>query len=359
VPEEVIVPELPPEEPPKEVVAEETPAEPEEVIVPELPPEKPLEEVGEEAAAEELPEEMVEEVVVEEPELEPIEEAAVEKAAVEEVKVVPSEEEEEARRLIEAREWKKVLEIGEPAVGPLIQALKEGDQSKRKKAGWILGEIGEPAVEPLLAALEEPETRETASQVLQKLGWETGDAAQKAQRLIAEGQWDDVAKMGGPAVGPSIKALEDEDDEVRRSAAAVLGTIGDEIAVAPLVKSLQDDDSEVRRRAARSLGIIRSDKAVEPLVLTLEDDDMDVRSRAAASLERLRWEPGDDRERAIYLIAKKQWYKLAEIGEAATGPLSSRLEDKDEEVRNEASWLLEEIGSAEDLDKLFHDLKDK
>jgi len=292
--------------------------------------------------------------VPEETELEPVEEVAVE-----EVEGVPSEEEEEARRLIEAREWKKVLEIGEPAVGLLIQALKESDKSKRKKAAWILEEIGEPAVEPLLAALDEPEAREAASQVLEKLGWDTGDAAQRAQRLIAEGQWDDVAKMGGPAVGLLIKALEDQDDEVRRSAAAVLGTIGDEKAVAPLVKSLQDDDSEVRRRAARSLGIIRSDKAVKPLVLTLEDDDADVRSRAAASLERLRWEPGDDRERAIYLIAKKQWYKLAEIGEAAAGPLNRRLEDKDEEVRNEASWLLEEIGSAEDLDKLFQDLKDK
>jgi hypothetical protein len=35
------------------------------------------------------------------------------------------------------------------------------------------------------------------------------------------------------------------------------------------------------------------------------------------------------------------------------------LEDKDEGVRNEASWLLEEIGSAEDLDKLFQELKEK
>ena len=125
-----------------------------------------------------------------------------------------------------------------------------------------------------------------------------------------------------------------------------------------LIRSLQDDDSEVRRRAARSLGLIRNDGAVQPLVLTLEDDDADVRSRAAASLERLRWEPADDRERALYLIAKKQWYKLAEMGVAAAEPLSSRLEDEDEEVRNEAGWLLEEIGSAKDLDQLLQSLKD-
>ena len=220
-----------------------------------------------------MPEAVVEEVVEEvaaEPELEPVEEEVIE-----EVEAVPSEEEEEALRLIEAREWKKVLEIGEPAVGTLMQSLR------------------------------------------------------------------------------------DEDDEIRRSAAIVLGTIGGERAVGPLIQSLQDEDSEVRRRAARSLGIMKSEEAVEPLVLTLEDDDAGVRSRAAASLERLRWKPEDDRERALYFIAKKQWYKLAEMGEAAAGPLSSRVEDEDEEVRNEAGWLLEEIGSAKDLDQLLKNLKDK
>ncbi|RLI75930.1 HEAT repeat domain-containing protein, partial [Archaeoglobales archaeon] len=43
-----------------------------------------------------------------------------------------------------------------------------------------------------------------------------------------------------------IKALKDEDSDIRLVAAAALGEIGDERAVEPLIKALKDEDSDVR-----------------------------------------------------------------------------------------------------------------
>ncbi|MFX0163468.1 MAG: HEAT repeat domain-containing protein, partial [Candidatus Hodarchaeota archaeon] len=62
--------------------------------------------------------------------------------------------------------------IGEPAVEPLIQALKEKDRYVRKEAAFALGEIADArAVEPLIQSLKDEDlgVQKEATDALEKI----------------------------------------------------------------------------------------------------------------------------------------------------------------------------------------------
>ncbi|KAA3656233.1 MAG: TIR domain-containing protein [Chloroflexi bacterium] len=74
-------------------------------------------------------------------------------------------------------------------------------------------------------------------------------------------------------------------DDVRENAAKQLGSLGDPTAGEALIKALGDQDSDVRYFAARSLGQLQIETAQRPLIRLLEqDDDPDVRASAAVAL---------------------------------------------------------------------------
>lgn len=273
--------------------------------------------------------------------------------------VVDREAMSEAEVLISQRRWSEVLALGEKAVIPLVEVLRTGDKSERKKAALVLQEIGLPAVASLRNLLYDrrEDVRSLAGEILRKLGWETGEEEELAQRLVRQGKWDEAARLGKPAVQPLLSALRDAEPERRRMAASALGTVGDPSAAESLISALQDGDAGVRCKAAWALGKLGGEKAVVHLVEALQDDDADVRARAAASLERLGWAPSGDHEKALYLLATKQWNKLAELGEAAEKALQARLEDGNSEVKEMARCLLDEIRSSRELDELLRSLE--
>ena len=63
----------------------------------------------------------------------------------------------------------------------------------------------------------------------------------------------------------SAGALADADPELRRTAAAALGELGDRRAVEPLCAALDDADIDVRSAAALALGQLKDPRAIEPL----------------------------------------------------------------------------------------------
>ena len=260
-----------------------------------------------------------------------------------------------AEALIAQRRWKDLLALGEEAVLPLVEVLRSGDKGDRKKAAFVLREIGLAVVPSLRNLLHDrrEEVRLIARDILAGLGWKTGDEEELAQELIREGKWEEVARMGKPAVLPLTRALRDAQAEKRRMAASVLGTLQDAAAFEPLLASLHDTDREVRGKAAWALGKLGDPRACEHLVKALADEDAEVRAKAAASLERLGWVPGDDREKAFYFLAVRQWNKLADMGEAAEGALQQRTEDADPEVRDMARCLLEDIRGSRELKELL------
>ncbi|MGB3404219.1 MAG: HEAT repeat domain-containing protein, partial [Microcoleaceae cyanobacterium] len=125
----------------------------------------------------------------------------------------------------------------------------------------ILGQVSSQVVELLIAALEDEDSdvRWSAARALGEIGSEV-------------------------AVEPLIAALEHEDIFVRRSAATALGEIGSEVAVEPLIAALEHEDIFVRRSAATALGEIGSEVAVEALIAALADEDSFVRWSAARAL---------------------------------------------------------------------------
>ena len=88
-----------------------------------------------------------------------------------------------------------------------------------------------------------------------------------------------------------IKALQDQEWEVRASAALALGNIGGGAgdAVPALIKALQDQDKWVRSRAASALGRIGGGAvdAVPALIQLLQDQSSDVRLNAAVALKNI------------------------------------------------------------------------
>jgi len=139
-----------------------------------------------------------------------------------------------------------------------------------------------------------------ATEALDQLGWIPKDDSEKTRYLIAKKQWDELVKLGVPAVGSLIETLEDEDINidcgatiresvaVREGAAEALGKIRDKRAVEPLTNALKDGLSHVRYYAARALGEIGDPRAIGPLTQALKDNDEGVRVEAKKALEKIR-----------------------------------------------------------------------
>ena len=122
---------------------------------------------------------------------------------------------------------------GEPAVEPLLRALRDEHWDVRRRAAWELGNIGDPAVKPLIHALNDERW-----DVRRKAAWALGNI--KAPQ----------------AIEPLIHTLEDERADVREQAAWALGALRDLRAVEPLIQALTDENSGVRREVARSLAVL-------------------------------------------------------------------------------------------------------
>jgi len=158
------------------------------------------------------------------------------------------------------------------------------------------------------------------------------------------------------AVDPLIGALNDSDKEVRQAAVLELGAMGDARAVEPLIGALNDRDGLVRGFAALALGTIGDARAVDPLIGALWDEDHDVREHAAEVLARRGWQPSRGEAGAAYWIARAEWDRCVQVGEAAVEPLIHALNDQDHLVRMRAASALGAIGDARAVDPLIHAL---
>lgn len=159
---------------------------------------------------------------------------------------------------------KALEEIGsEDAVDALVTALRTGGNI-RSTAAIRLVDIGTPAVLPLIAAIGD-----RSEQVRWQVGTALGEIGDKR------------------AVEPLLTLLEDSDAEARVAAIEALVKIGDARAVEPLSRALKDSESIVRKRAAEALGRFGVARSVEPLAEALEDKDLDVQQAAARALEQV------------------------------------------------------------------------
>ena len=247
-------------------------------------------------------------------------------------------------------------------------------------------DIGTPAVEPLIAALKDSDkdVRQAAVEVLDRLGWQPGKDENGALYWILKRELNKCADIGTPAVEPLIAALKDSDKDVRQAAAEALEKIGT-CTVEPLIAALKDSDKDVRQAAAEALGKIGDIRAVEPLVAALKDGNSFPRKAAAQALEAMNWQPTDASQHVLHAIAMEKEdaviaegpaviqglitiiktgdrhaaYLLAKIGGPAFEPLISALKDENSNLREGAAMALGQLGDTRAVTPLITLLKDE
>lgn len=120
-----------------------------------------------------------------------------------------------------------------------------------------------------------------------------------------------------------ILALEDEDEQIRRQAAHMLGEIEDQRAIPALTKTLKDDPSREVRRAALWALVEMDSREVMPTLYELAVDETDDEAR-----RQIAWMIGEN----------------ADEGDRQAGQVLMRLlGDGDAEVRATAVWGLAEM----------------
>jgi HEAT repeat protein len=105
-----------------------------------------------------------------------------------------------------------LIEIGAPAVPPMIEALRDGSRYARAPIALTLGGIGAPAVMPLAGLLQAPDP----------------DLAATAARGLAA-----TGRAGRPAIPALTRALERPEPEVVSAVASALAAIDPESAETP------------------------------------------------------------------------------------------------------------------------------
>lgn len=255
-----------------------------------------------------------------------------------------------------------------------LQELKSSNVETRLRAARKLGTTRDQrAIEALILALKDRE-------------FLVRHAAEEALNAI-DPNWlrSSTARSAVPAF---IAALTEQDREVRKSAAYVLGTICDLKASDALIARLADHDRDVRKAAAESLGMMRSKKAVPALVSVLGDSDSDVRKSAtyalwnigderaiqpligelndpnravreaaAEALQALGWRAQTTEEKALLAVAVHDWDMASQLGKDAFDILVATLKDHDKEIQQGAIEALGKIGDPQALEPLFDMLK--
>ena len=280
-----------------------------------------------------------------------------------------SPDETQERPDVRAGKLQTLIDLGEAAVGPLIEGLASPHRAYLSRA---LTAIGTPSIKPL-------------GQVLMR----DDDPIRRANAAFTLGRMRATA-----GVAALIAALGDSEADVRREAATALINFRDERAVLPLCDALGDPEPEVRSAVAQALGVQDDVRGVEPLNdVYLRDADVRVRKAAQQSLEHLGYAPSQlhinvrpelgikmarqlspktstDNIKADSLgiprvelllatlespddiVQRRAAHELVNMGQKALVPLMAALDRDHRDVRAYAAWALGEIGDLQALDAL-------
>jgi HEAT repeat protein/lysophospholipase L1-like esterase len=129
-------------------------------------------------------------------------------------------------------------------------------------------------------------------------------------------------------------ALHEDDWDIRKEAAVILGKINDPHTVDNLIRAIKENSPNVRAAAADALGEIDAPETVKPLIEALNDEINFVRKRAVMSLE------------------KKITPRVID------SLISTALRDKDQYVRRHALLSLAKINNPRVVECLIQSLND-
>jgi HEAT repeat protein len=180
---------------------------------------------------------------------------------------------------------------GPKVVATLIDGLKSVDTSVRQAAAEGLKEMPDAnAIPALIEALRDDDNvvvsyaRVALAQVIDH-SW-----TPKLFEVLEQVRYKHIVAslldgLGGDAVfHRMLELLKSEDRELRETAAASLGHIGNRTAVPELLLALKDEGQEVRKRAAFALRDLKDMAAVPELIAVMGDELEEYEVRNAAGL---------------------------------------------------------------------------
>lgn len=190
------------------------------------------------------------------------------------------------------------------AIPLLLQYLRSSNNDIRREAASALGKIGEPAIKPLIAAFKDKniEVYFAAVEAFAKMGATALppllDTLNSEDPIQRSGAIKALGKLGDSrAVGPLIDKFQDTVDWVRITAADALAEMG-KPAVTSLVQVFHSEEQTARRLAIRGLAGIKDPSVVESLIDASNDSSDDIRQIAVYALGEL-----DDRRAIEPLMA--------------------------------------------------------
>ncbi|MDD4299632.1 MAG: HEAT repeat domain-containing protein [Methanomicrobium sp.] len=267
---------------------------------------------------------------------------------------------------IQMKAAEQVFLIGDDMIEPLIDSLNEDNPALQNFIAEILTGLGDKAIEGLIQALK------TGKQGVKLI------AAQNLGKIPEDNTIDALCEV----------LYHESDPVVRKVAAESLGFLGDSRSVEALVFAAREEDKTVKAAALRSLGYMGDTKVVPTLIDAYADEDANISTIAtealrnygafaiehltaalnsegtsgktgiAQALDELNWVPETEESIAYYLIAKKQWKELVNIGKPAIKPLLEAITDSDPDVRMAVVETIAEIGGEEAVNPLAKALCD-
>lgn len=235
-----------------------------------------------------------------------------------------------------------LLKIGGEIMHPVIDLFKEEDWKLRVLAADILGKLGDRKAVPYLKGrLIDPrrEVSRAAARAMRNLGDNCGETVFSI--LCGDEALNDQLLKNNPDGLDEIfmHFLQDQDWQIRKRAADMLGIIRSRYALRPLINALSDTDGWVRSSASLAIGRIGDGNGIKPLIRTLSDPNPRVRMSGAEALGELKAAEAVDKLIELLqdnLDVKQAVIKaLGEIGDPLSSPaLAPMLGDSEETIRN-------------------------
>ena len=228
-------------------------------------------------------------------------------------------------------------------------------------------EVRASAVADLVRHTRSDETRERA---LELIAGALKDASPKVRARAALALAD--GEGGDAHLDDLIRAVDDDDDEVRQLAITALGEIGDARAVPRLARAAEDERASMRYQAVIALANVKDvleETRVKSLLRASSDDDFNVRYMAMRLAEehfakrhdpvpeRLRLRATallDDDERDVRIAAA---IFLGHAGDERAKPLLRRIVKGEIEAQREDEREAVELVGALDMRDLIPDLE--
>ncbi|MBA7483459.1 hypothetical protein ES707_18974 [subsurface metagenome] len=160
------------------------------------------------------------------------------------------------------------------AIPALIRAVEDPQADVRVRAAEALGEMGDDRAKPaLVEALNDHchPVRMEAAWALDRLDWMPRSDLQRAEYLIAREQWNELVRMGRPAIPPLIRALEVDYSGVRTGASEALRQLG-QPAFDALNAAMRSENPGLREQVEIALEYIRSRQKENSLIRPVQED---------------------------------------------------------------------------------------